>query len=386
MAEWIIRAVLAISLTIGSRDVAFAQEEPGGARLAAPTIPPVETATPSKQGGRELVRPPRAPSCSPEAERSYQEGFDALSEDRVEEAERAFSRALAVCPNHPVAAEMRRLARARGARLSSGVPEEDEGEARPTLLAWGELVAFQTLHGVAQGLLLCAAADCQDARALSLAGFAGASVAAGLSVLGFRKVTSGQSLAINSGTGWGAWNAIALSILLDPEDGRTVAGLVSGVTAAGTLGGIAVAVLLDPRNGSVSLANSTGIWLGVMTLFISIAAEANFEDTTIPIELAVTNVALLGGAVASQFTDISRGRVLLIDAGGVVGLLLGLGVAALINSELPPGLLGTLPTIGIAGGLIGTYFLTAPIDAHDEDVADWWVGPSGRGLAVGARF
>lgn len=382
---------------------AFAQDEPGGpiVEKETPAIPhEVATAT----GARDATvsktatstdatlepdwsQPPPAPACAPRTNVLYERGFGALADDRAEEAREIFDEVIRICPTHRAAPEMRRLADAIADRPIDSSTEVASGEEQPSLLAWGELMAFQTLHGVGQGILLCAAFGCEDARPFALAGFAGASVGAGLSIIGFKRLRYGQASAIDSGTGWGIWNGIALAVITEPDE-RAGMAIVSGLMAAGTLAGIGSA-FLAPRNGAVSFSNSSGIWLGVLTLLIGIAAEADFQKTIMPIGMAVTNAGLVAGAIASRYLPISRGRVLLIDAGGVVGLLLGLGLAALINTELPGPLAGTLSSIGTAAGLVSTYFITSRLDEPAEEEPDesaLWIGPSGRGLAVGASF
>src|SRR5688572_14634793 len=336
---------------------AYAQGEPGAARKTE-TSSIARTSTSADILDVE-VAPPMSPPCPADSERVYQKGFDELVDDDPLRAVELFGEVVRACPEHRLAREMKRYAIARADKLGleAELPGEPETE-QPTLLAWGELIAFQTLHGIGQGVMICLAAGCEDARALAVGGFAGASLGAGLSILGFRKIRSGQASAINSGTAWGIWNGIALLVVTEPNE-RVGPGMISGMMLAGTALGTGAALFFEPRNGAVSFANSTGIWLGVSALWIMIAAKADFEETIIPVEMAVTNVGLLLGAIISPFFEISRGRVLLIDAGGIVGMLLGVGITALINNEFPSAILGTLSAIGTVGGVIGTYFLTA---------------------------
>lgn len=348
--------------------LAQTDDEPGSAR-----IEPVPTASAAVVIGTTDDPPD---FCAPEATKLYEGAVDDLSRGESDEAYAALTRVLELCPGHPHAKEMSRLAlmmppKAPG-RSDTGPknrldPASEEGE-QPTLLARGELISVQTLHGLADGLLVCAAVSCEDGRALVGLGFLGLVAGGGLSFVLSDGIRSGQALAVNSGTAWGVWHAIALAAILEPQ-GETIAGMTLGLNLLGTGIGAVIAGTLVPKNGQVSFANSAGMWSGALALFLMNTAGVDIFDGDgfWQAQLVATDLGLLAGALGATQLDISRGRVLLIDAGGLVGMFLGMGAAVLISESPSQELVGGLGTIGILGGLTSVYFLSSGIDEPDDD-------------------
>ena len=80
--------------------------------------------------------------------------------------------------------------------------------------------------------------------------------------------------------------------------------------------------------------------------------------------LAAMNVGIIGGAFLADGVDISRGRVLLINTGGGLGLLLGAGVDVLIEGDgVSQSAIMTSMLIGAGAGLALTSWLTRNWDA-----------------------
>jgi hypothetical protein len=365
--------------------VAQTEDEPGGARIdpsETVEIPPTETVQTSTTG---------AP-CPPLAMQIYAGGFEDLAHGENVAAHDKMTQVLDLCPSHPYAAELKRLAASapgfevepqaggvlRGRRVDRKLEPKAEQPAQPPLkaetkvegeqsssLARAELVAFQTLHGVAQGLIFCAAIDCDDGRATVAASFLGVAALGGGSLALSSGIRPGQALAINSGTGWGTWNALSLAAIQQPDDGETIATMVFVLNLAGTGAGTMIAVLGKPESGQVSFANSTGIWSGVLALWaMNLAGVDLFEDGGFwEAMLAATDIGLGIGAIASTEFEISRARTLLIDAGGIVGMLLGLGTAVLIDENPDQELVGGLGFVGTASGLLSAALLSRQIDA-----------------------
>src|SRR5512140_112454 len=112
-----------------------------------------------------------------------------------------------------------------------------------TVLARSELVVGQTIHGLAQGFLLCGAAGCASQQAWASALLLGAGVGLGASVLGtWGGVTGGPAAALNSGSAWGfaegVWISLALRETGSPQGAM---GLLAATTFAGTGLGLAAA-------------------------------------------------------------------------------------------------------------------------------------------------
>jgi hypothetical protein len=349
--------------------------------------------SPAPQADAPLSTPP-LPSTSETcttAEADYIRGFNALVEGDDKTALEAFEHVQAACPTHPYAGELARLARTRlgpGARLAEAAlltaPEKPSGFAR------GSLVVWQTLHGATQGALLCGLIDCEGRGYLgaSLLG-AGVGAVAALYATNETGITPGQSAAINAGTTWGLWYGLAATQVFDIGDEEalgTVMGGMAGLTGAG----IAVALLANPTAGQVSLANSGGLWSGVITALILAAAEDGEASTFFAIESVVTGVGITSFAILSKSLPVSRGRMLLIDSGGILGGLLGAATIALIGTDDGnPIAIGA--ALGAASGLALTAYITRDFDAPslagpEVALAPTVMGRGGGGLVLGGRF
>lgn len=353
---------------------------------AAQAAPSPDTATVTAP---PLVATPEA--CSASAESDYAEGFDALVRGQDAEALEAFQRVLATCPQHPYATELIRLARARlgpGGRLAQAAVSElgPEGRSDAGLAA---MTVVQTLHGAAQGVLLCAIADCggQGYAAASVAG-AGVGAAATLLLAREHGVTSGQAAAINSGTVWGFWFGIASMLALDLSGDDSLAAVMLG--GAGFTGvGILLATTVKPTSGQVAMANSGGLWTGAVTALLLATSDSDDTKTFFAVELGATAVGITSLALLSSQVQVSRGRVLLIDAGGILGGLLG-GAATYVAAGDDAGdaiLLGS--AAGVVAGLGLAAYLSRDFDVRGAPQAvltPTLLGHDGAGLALVGRF
>jgi len=251
-------------------------------------------------------------------------------------------------------------------------PQTDRlGIEGPDLFARAELTFFQTLHGVVLGLEACVLLDCGDSirlRVGTLLAGGGAGLAASLLTTG-DGITPGHALLIDSATGWGFWNALALNFVLDNwRDDRASTGLMM----AGQLGGLGAGVYLwdafRPQAGDVSLVNSAGVWSGILTIFAFEAFDLTLRDReAFGTLLATTNLGGLAGATWAQDHPMGRGRVFVINASGVVGALLGFGTAALVAGEdvsdeamFGSGIAGTLAGLGLGAYLTQGWQLELP--------------------------
>lgn len=337
-------------------------------------------------------------ACAVESD--YAAGFDALVRGQDAQALELLERVMAVCPQHPYAPELARLARTRlepGARLAQDVlarpgviPSEAVSKETPSQGARASLTVVQTMHGVTQGILLCSIANCDDTRAYVALSLLGGGAGAAISLLTTRGgLTPGQAAAINSGTVWGFGFGLASLGSFDLDGDKS-----TGVVMAGALGltgvGILVAEFARPTAGQVSLTNSGGLWAGVVAGLLMATQRGETQDF-FRIEQGVVGAGLLTFAVMSRNLDISRGRVLLIDAGGILGGLLGLSALFLaVNTDNEDALLvGT--AVGVVAGLGTATFLTRDFDAPDDTPAVSVVPAAmgrhgGMGLAVLGQF
>jgi hypothetical protein len=261
----------------------------------------------------------------------------------------------------------------------------------PSGLARGSIVVGQALGGLVDGAALCALSDCSPRTVpLTLALGAAAGVAEGALVFP-HGITEGEASAVNSGTLWGLSTGLMLYGVVDPHEGEDdfgtqLAGYVLAGSLVGTGAGLAVAALLSPTAGHVALADAGYLWAGVLTGVWLGAAEVP-STTGFALELAATN---LGGAVVGclgRDLSISQGRVLLIDAGGLVGGLVGLAAAYASSESVSGGLYAASTSAGLIAGLATATWLTRDFDAPAPAITVAPGGPHGTpGASLTLRF
>jgi hypothetical protein len=339
------------------------------------------------------------PALTPEEDpawQAYHQAYLALIDGDRENSQAMLLELIRRFPDHPAATFARDATRAIAVLPPDAVvipedivpPGPHFGREQSTGLSRAELALFQTFHGIGVGLELCILLDCDSARAVVGMLTLGGGVGLGLSLYGtLEGITPGRTLLHNSATTWGLYNSVMLNLIIEPRDYRASVGLVM----AGHLGGLALSFpiwhLFQPVAGEVSMANAAGIWAGVTTLLLlnALDLDGSFEAflTTI---LVTSNLGLLGGALASSHYPMSRGRVLVINASGVLGMLLGFGTAILVSGDSPDargtwtaGLLGS-----IAGLTAGTYFSRHWDD--DEFHGQFFATPTNGGMLLGYRL
>jgi hypothetical protein len=372
----------------------------------APALPPAPPAAPSADAPAEgppppLAQAPEARAPSDDDWQAYDEAFRALGGGRSDEAVRLLSAVVARNPRHPAA----RRAAALLARLhppqaavpsdvdSDGVgSREDLRTEEPTRGPRAELGLFQTFHGLAVGTELCILAGCNDPASVLLLDLAMAGAGLGIS-LGATSggIRAGTVALLDSGVEWGAWNAIALGVSANVSSGSHFAELLLLGQGLGLGGGALLADRLHPTAGQVSLANTGGLWSGLLMLFIRGADDFGGSTRNITLSLlAASDVGLVGGSLLAASHPVTRGHALLIDAGGAAGALLGLGVVALAGGDSTSRhtyFLGMVP--GTLAGLGAAAYLARAWDAPSlpVDVAIT-PAPDGSGLTavVAGRF
>ncbi|ATB45204.1 hypothetical protein MYMAC_000788 [Corallococcus macrosporus DSM 14697] len=350
--------------------------------------PPSEATTPETVTAPPLVSTPEA--CAPGSEADYSAGFDALVSGDDAKALALFERVLVACPQHPYATEMARLSRTRltpGGRLANAAASE-VGREPHSSAARASLVVVQTLHGAAQGILLCAIGDCsgQGFAAVSLLG-AGAGAASSL-LLTRGGVTDGQAAVINSGTVWGFWFGVASLLAFDLDGDNALGAAVLG--GAGFTGvGVLLAHLVNPTSGQVSLANSGGLWAGAVTALFLAAADGGDTQDFFAVELGATAAGILSMAILSKYVPVSRGRMLIIDAGGILGGLVGASAVYLTAGNDAGDAILVGSGFGVLGGLALTTYLTRNFDAPDAPqvaLAPLTTPQGGKGVSMVGRF
>jgi hypothetical protein len=175
-------------------------------------------------------------------------------------------------------------------------------------------------------------------------------------------VTPGQVELLDTGTLWGAWNGFEASLIAGQGTGsaRFWRTMIVGQGGGLLLGGL-LWYPLRPTSGQVALASTVGAWATVATALGAAALQLHGSNAQLWTALLVAGDAgLLAGAIAARGSTISRGRTLLVDAGGVLGLLLGALVASGTDSSRAAAIAGLA---GTGLGLAITGYATRDWDA-----------------------
>ncbi|MEM6734027.1 MAG: hypothetical protein AAF658_20865, partial [Myxococcota bacterium] len=213
----------------------------------------------------------------------------------------------------------------------------------PSRDARTELVLVQTAHGILIGTEICLAIDCNDVQewAASLAITGGLGFATSL-VLSADGVTPGQAMSLNSGFAWGLWHGVAIQGALDANDflstdpGRFAeSGYTSRLIAAqlgGMLGGHFLYDALQPTAADISTVNTVGLWSGLLAFAGHGAAGFPSSDESIWLTtLIASDLGAVAGGVLTRYYPISRSRGLVLNAGGLIGGIVGVGVPVLLS-------------------------------------------------------
>jgi PEGA domain len=176
--------------------------------------------------------------------------------------------------------------------------------------------------------------------------------------LGTSSLTVTSSLI--GGVGGGA---LAGTVGLDTEVG---AALVGGGLLVGAIGGYVVADRTHPSPGDAAVINSGALWGTVAGGLFTISFDPG-PQISAGLVLSGLGMGTLGGVLLQRYFTVSRGRAALIDASGMVGIVLGLAAENLVEQSM------TNPTPsqertanyalgGLAGGLILGGVLTRTLD------------------------
>ncbi len=278
------------------------------------------------------------------------------------------------------------------AQSTAAVVEPPNAEAQPsntpttTRGARAELVVTQTIHGMGAAAEVCAIASCDSARVWAGATLLGAGLGLTLSLALTRDgITPSLAYGINAGTFLGAWHGYALYGAISPlyaDDGGgnalfhgTFAAMLGG-QALGITAGWLIDRTLQPTVGEMAFATGLAGWAtGISAMVGSAIAIWRDELTDTGIRafhgalLAVTDLGLVLGGLLASHVHPSRGRTLVMHAGGALGGGLAPLTAWLIGGDdMGPGGYLLSSAIGATVGLGLTYFLTRNFDAEGPPV------------------
>lgn len=190
-------------------------------------------------------------------------------------------------------------------------------------------------------------------------------------------VTAGQAELIIFGSQWGTLQGIGWRDVLGigddkfvvcngtcfeysstPDEAPFAAAVIGGLAGIGT--GVALAGVLNIASGDASLVNHAAWWGSWFGLAGAGLANVRDEDAILAWTLVGGNIGLLASAVGTRAWNSSAGRVRLISAAGLAGLVAGFGMDLLF--EIEDNEIVILPLLTSAGGLIAGAALTRDHD------------------------
>jgi hypothetical protein len=190
------------------------------------------------------------------------------------------------------------------------------------------------------------------------------------------KLTDGQASLITLGGTWGIWQAVAAANLANADEKLTV-----GASMVGGALGLALASSIvkdrDISPGDATLINFGGIWGTWFSICGAMAARDRSRDNSnfiLGSAMMGGNVGLSTMAVWSTKLNMSRARARLINIGGIVGTLYGLGASILLDLESEDRTFWSLMGIGGVVGLTAGAYFTRNYDTQEGYFTEGGVG------------
>ena len=226
------------------------------------------------------------------------------------------------------------------------------GTLYTTWLGVGTLILLDTEEAVPYGLVLIAG---------PLSGLIGS-----LSLTRESELSDGQASLITLGGTWGVWQAVGAANLADAGDKPTV-----GASMVGGAVGLALASSIvkgrDISPGDATLINFGGVWGTWFAICGAMAARNRDNDNSdfiLGSAMMGGNLGLSAMAAWSTKLNMSRARARLINIGGIVGTLYGLGANILLDIEPEDRTFWSLMGLGSAVGLTAGAYFTRNYDAQ----------------------
>ena len=251
-------------------------------------------------------------------------------------------------------------------------PKPISGISRASLVGFGTL--YTTWVGVGTLILL----DADEGGPYGLALIVGSvgGLLGSLSLTRESELSDGQASLITLGGTWGVWQAVAAANLANASDKLRV-----GASMAGGAIGLALASSIvrgrDISPGDATLINFGGIWGTWFSICGAMAARDRSSDSS----KFVLGSAMMGGNVGlstmaawSAKLDMSLARARLINIGGIVGTLYGLGTSILLDIEPEDRSFWSLMGIGGVVGLTAGAYFTRNYDTQTSYFTESGVG------------
>jgi hypothetical protein len=239
----------------------------------------------------------------------------------------------------------------------------------------GRLVLWSSLYGIWLGIATDIMFEIDDTRGVILPPLLGMGAGLGLSLLATSnfQLTVGEAYTIITGLDYGSFNGALWAGGFDLSS-KGVVGATVATSIAATSVGVLVANAKSPSAGDIELVRSGLLW-GTIGGFFTTAAIGPYITDSISGESLLKLVALsmdagfVTGVALANYFDLSKNRVLLIDAGALAGSLAGIGVAWLIAAEDSRGQTIAFAGLGgMLGGIAVAAYATRDLDAQDAAV------------------
>jgi hypothetical protein len=273
-------------------------------------------------------------------------------------------RAASADPNTPWAATVARMCDDIVLEKKRTITGGNEGR--------GRLVLWSSLYGIWLGIATDIMFEIDGNRAVIVAPLVGLGAGIGLSLAATSntQLTVGEAWTIITGLDYGTINGALWAGGLDMSD-KGVVGTAVATSVAATSIGVLVASEKSPSAGDIELVRSGLLWgtVGGALATFTIAPHATSTAAFKAIAASMDAGFLIGVGLAKSF-DLSRNRVLIIDAGALTGGLFGLGIAWLAAGTDNSGRgLAAASLGGMLAGIGVAAWATRHLDAQDVGIA-----------------
>ena len=244
-------------------------------------------------------------------------------------------------------------------------PGPISGSSRASLVGFGTL--FTSWVGLGSWLISEASWPPSDAEAGVLGVIMIAAPLGGLTgsmrLTRNMRLSDGQASLINFSGYWGAWQAIGAALIADANEKAVI-----GASMAGGVIGLAMSGSIVPNRyitpGDATMINFGGIWGTWFALCGSMLADMEAGDDILITSMIGGDVGLFTMALLSSKMGMSRARARLINIGGVIGTLYGLGANVLFDIDHKQDFWSVLSIGSVLGLAAGAYF-TRGYDAEE---------------------
>ena len=189
-----------------------------------------------------------------------------------------------------------------------------------------------------------------------------------------RGIRQANASLLLAGTTWGAMEGLGLAWLTEPDNARLATGLTLGASVAGLGTTLLLVRPLEPTPGQAALLQSGGLWGTALGIGLGYAIRGNRRDLDLTLLIGL-NIGLITSGVLINHTAPSRGRMFIIDLGGLAGSASGFAIAfATFGQDPTKSDSGTaqLARGALVGGAVGltlAAILTRRFDTTPSTVA-----------------